>query len=120
MDSLNYINSLLKGEYIVKIEKESEIGFWDWQYFSWLSFFMSRKKDLLLITEERIVYMIGSEIIKNIEYNDFSKITFNVMTSRIHFTDLEHRKRYIGLNDFRVTYEEIQYLKSKINVKSIN
>lgn len=102
-------------ECLVKIEKKSEIGFWDWQLFSWLSFFMSRGKDLLIITKKRIVYMINNELIKDIEYLDYSKINYNVMTSRIHFIDKEEKERYIGLNDLRVTYEEIQYLKSKLN-----
>ncbi|MBO6879005.1 hypothetical protein [Winogradskyella sp.] len=102
-------------ECLVKIEKKSEIGFWDWQLFSWLSFFMSRGKDLLIITKKRIVYLINNELIKDIEYLDYSKINYNVMTSRIHFIDKEEKERYIGLNDLRVTYEEIQYLKSKLN-----
>ena len=115
MNSLKYIDSILQNEKtLIKIEKKSEISFWAWQYFSILSYFMGRGKDLLLITKKRIIYMIDSELIKDIEYLEFSKINFNVMTSRIHFIDKEEKERYIGLNDIRLSYQEIQYLKNKL------
>ncbi len=116
MTSLNTINAILQNEQsLLFISKKSEMGFWDYQIFGLLSLIFNKKRDYLLITKKRLVYIINDEIIKNIEYNDFSKIQFNHFSDRVSFIDTLNNNRYLNLKGLRLSYEEIQKIKSALS-----
>ncbi|WP_156115480.1 hypothetical protein [Psychroserpens sp. Hel_I_66] len=100
---------------MLKIIKASDIGFWSYQFLGLLSFFFNRGKDFFVITEHKIILLLDDKLIKKIEYLDFSSITFNSASSILNFIDKENRTRNLNLSRLRLTYEEIQYIKSKLN-----
>lgn len=81
-----------------------------------LLFFLKRKKfDYLIITKKRILYIIRNKVIKNISYNNKSKVSFNLEKSRIEYYSSKQKKEYIELNDFRISLEDIQQIKRALN-----
>ncbi|WP_040278380.1 hypothetical protein [Psychroserpens damuponensis] len=116
MDSLIYISSVLKNEkIIVKIKKKSDIGFWKYQFFGFLSMCLNSSKDFFIITENKIILLLDDKLIKKLEYLNFSQIKFNAASSELHFINSENKNKSLNLSRLRLTYEEIQYLKSKLN-----
>ncbi|MFD2917332.1 hypothetical protein [Psychroserpens luteus] len=116
MNNLSYISSVLSNEKIIlKLIKKSDISFWNYQFLGLLSIFFNRGKDFFVITENKIVLLLDDKLIKKSEYLDFSIIKFNSASSILHFVDKENKNRNLNLSRLRLTYEEIQYLKSKLN-----
>lgn len=116
MSSLKYVNSILRNENIlVVIMKRSEPDFWGHTTIGYIAYVLGKKKDCLIITEKEILYMIRSKLKKKIQYLDFSEIRFNHMNDNIYYKDLDNSDQHIKLDELRITYDEIQYLKSKLN-----
>ncbi|AUP78395.1 hypothetical protein [Flavivirga eckloniae] len=81
-----------------------------------LLFFLKRKKfDYLIITKQRILYIIRNKVIKNVSYSNQSKVNFDLKKNRIEYYDEKQEKEYIELSDLRITLEEIQQIKSILN-----
>ena len=116
MNSLKYINTLLRSETILLlIMKESEPDFWGHTTIGRIAYSLNKKKDCLLITEKEIFYMIRSKLKNKIQYKGFENIHFNHMNDRLYYIDINDNEQSLHLLDLRITYEEIQYLKSKLN-----
>ncbi|MFP4845292.1 hypothetical protein [Winogradskyella sp. PE311] len=116
MNSLKYINSILRNENtLVVIIKRSEPDFWGYTTIGHLAYVLGKKKDCLIITEKEILYLIRSKLKKKVKYLDFSEIRFNHMNDNMYYKDAGNNEQSIKLDELRITYEEIQYLKSKLN-----
>lgn len=82
-----------------------------------LLFFLKRKRfDYLIITKKRILYIIRNKVVKNISYNNSSKVSFGLKKNRIEYYDNKQEKEYIELNDLRITLEEIQQIKKTLSL----
>lgn len=107
------INKIIKEETIlVKIKKKSDISFWHYQILGLLSFFTNNSHDYFIITNRRIIIEIKGEIIINQEYSDFKKLNFNALNDTLKFSNKENIEQTISLQKLRLSYEEIQYIKS--------
>ncbi|WP_282134355.1 hypothetical protein [Seonamhaeicola maritimus] len=116
MDSVKYINSILKKEQNIFLLKKSSVpGILDNTLVGLAYLILNRNKDYLLITNKRIVCLVKNRLITNEEYNSFSKIQFNSSSDKIIFENLENKKQNLGLRKFRLSYEEIQKLKQILN-----
>lgn len=116
MNSLKYINSILRNEStLVVIIKRSEPDFWGHTTIGHIAYVLKKKKDCLIITKKEILYMIRSKLKKKIQYLDFSEIRFNHMNDNMYYKDLDNNEQHIKLDELRITYGEIQYLKKKLN-----
>lgn len=110
------LNKLIKGEEIlIKIKKKSDISFWDYQIMGLLSFFTNNSMDYYIMTNNRILLSIKNNDIINIEYNDFSKVQFNSSNDRLIYLNKNNERQNLSLKKLRLTYEEIQLLKNKLN-----
>lgn len=115
MSNLRFIYSLVHDEDIlIEVKKKSDIGFWEYQFFGLLSYYFKKEKDILLITNNRLIYAINNELIKNIEYSNFSKIKFNSSSDMLSFFDKKNNNIKLSLKKMRLSFEEIQYLKNKL------
>jgi hypothetical protein len=59
--------------------------------------------------------MIKVKLKKKVQYLDFFEIWFNHMNDNMYYKGIGKNERYIKLDELKITYEEIQYLKSKLN-----
>jgi hypothetical protein len=100
---------------LLLIKKKSETSYWEYSIFGILSYFLNYKKDYLIITKKRIVYIIRDEILKNSFYSDFSSIKFNSLNDIMSYKTIDNKNEKINLKNFRITYEEIQKLKEILN-----
>jgi hypothetical protein len=67
MTDLRYVNKILKSEkYYLILKKKSEVGFWNFQFFGILSILLNKDKDYLIITENRILYVFQSKLVKDV------------------------------------------------------
>lgn len=113
---MNIFYKIIRGEdVIIKIKKKSEISFWQYHILGLLSLFLNNTHDYFFITERRILLVVKKEIITNIEYHDFDKISFNSLNDSLKISIKENEKQTISLKRLRLSYEEIQYLKKKLN-----
>jgi hypothetical protein len=113
---LNVFYKIIRGEtIIVKIKKKSDISFWQYQILGLLSLFINNSKDYFFITERRVLLIVKNEIITNIQYQNFGKISFNPLNDTLKISIKENEEKIITLKPLRLSYEEIQYLKKKIN-----
>ncbi|RYH75644.1 hypothetical protein EVU94_01410 [Flavobacteriaceae bacterium 144Ye] len=107
------VDSIIKNEDIlIKLVKKSEESLLE--HLTLLGL-LTNRKDILIITNKRILLVSKSKVIKNKEYTNFSKIKFNPLNHNLSFEDNDSLKQFINLNNFRISYKEIQYLKSKLN-----
>jgi len=112
---LSIINKYTSNETIlVKIKTKSDIGFWQYQLFGWLSLFMERGNDFFIITEKRVLLTIKDQLKYNQEYIDFSKIEFNSNKDMLTFQDVNSNLQKMSLNGLKLDYDDYQYLKQKL------
>jgi len=113
---LNTFHKIIRGEnIIVKIKKKSEVSFWEFQILGIFSLFTKQGYDYFFITDKRILFLIKGEIITNIEYNDFNKIIFNSLNDTLKIVTNSDKEQIVSLKKLRLSFEEIQYLKNKLN-----
>lgn len=114
---MNSFYKIIKGEEtLFKIKKKSEIGFWHYQILGLFSYFVNKSSDYLIITDRRILIVIKDEILNNIEYKDFPKIKYNSISGILSFQNTLNKTKNLSLKKLRLTYEEIQLLKKKLDV----
>jgi hypothetical protein len=112
---LNPYYKLIRGEDILVIIKiKSEIGFWQYQFFGFLSLFMERGNDYFIITNKRILISIKNNIKTNSIYSDFSKITFNTKSDQLSFVNETNEIKKVSLSNFNLDYDDYQYLKQRL------
>jgi hypothetical protein len=106
----------IKGEDIlVKLKTKSDIGFWQYQIFGVLSLFMDKGSDYLIITDKRILMCIKEKIKGDFIYKDFSKIKVNTKSDLLSFINEDNEMQKILLSDFKLEYDDYQFLKNKLN-----
>ncbi|PSG91640.1 hypothetical protein [Aurantibacter aestuarii] len=109
-----YYKIIKDEEILVKIKTKSDIGFWQYQLFGWLSLFMERGHDFFLITEKKVLLIIKDELKFNQEYSDFSKIEFNSKSDIVTFQDVNSNLQKMSLTQLKLDYDDYQYLKQKL------
>lgn len=113
---MSIFNKIIKGEdVLVNVKTKSDVGFWEYQVLGVLSLFMEKRNDYFIITEKRILLSIKENIKVNLRYKDFSKIKINTKSSIISFQNENNEIENISLSDFKLEYEDYQYLKNKLN-----
>ena len=100
---------------LVRIKTKSDVGFWQYQLFGFLSLFMDRGNDFFLITEKRILVLIKDNLKFNQEYSNFSKIEFNSNSDLVTFEDINFKIQKVSLSELKLDYDDYQYLKQKLN-----
>ncbi len=113
---MSVFDKLIKGEDIlVKLKTKSDIGFWQYQILGILSLFMEKGNDYLIITDKRILMCIKENIRANFMYNNFSKIKINTKSDLLSFLNEDNEMQKISLSDFKLEYDDYQFLKNKLN-----
>ena len=113
---MNVFYKIIRGETInIKIKKKSDISFWQYHILGLISFLTHNSYDYFFITEKRVLLVIKNELIINIEYENFDKISFNPLNDTLNISFKEKEEQTIPLKLLRLSYEEIQYLKKKLN-----
>ncbi len=109
---MNNRNSFTRDENIIlKIRKKSDVSFWEYQILGLLSFFSNFGHDSLTITDKKITYIIKDQIIKSIQYKDFSTIKFYSLKDLITCVNINNEAETINLKKIRLSFEEIQDIK---------
>jgi len=113
---MSVFNKIIKGEEVlVKLKTKSDIGFWEYQIFGILSLFMEKGNDYFIITNKRILISIKENLKSNFIYEDFSKIEFNSKSDVLSFTNENDELKKISLSNFKLEYNDYQFLKNKLN-----
>lgn len=113
---MSVFDKLIKGEdVLVKVKTKSDIGFWQYKILGILSLFMERGNDYLIITDKRILISIKENIKANLTYKDFSKIKINTKSDLLSFLNENNEVQKISLSDFKLEYDDYQFLKNKLN-----
>lgn len=113
---MSVCNKFIKGEdIIVRIKTKRDTGFWQYQLFGLLSLFMDKGNNYFIITDKRILLCLKESIKSNFTYKDFSKIKFNSKNDLLTFVNENNEKQSISLSDFKLEYQDYQFLKQKLN-----
>lgn len=109
---------LISGEkVIVKIKIKSDIGFWQYQLLGLLSLFTERGNNFFIITDKRIIITQKDSIKHNIEYKDFSKISFNSKSDVLTFFTLNNEEKKLSLSEIKLEYVDYQYIKHQLHAE---
>lgn len=99
---------------ILKITKKSDIGFLEYHILGLLSFGLNLGQDSLTITNKKIEYIIKSNLVKSVFFNDFSTLKFNAIKDTISCINLDNKEEFINLKKIRLSYQEIQEIKTTL------
>ncbi|MCF1190718.1 hypothetical protein LRR18_03900 [Mangrovimonas sp. AS39] len=102
-------------KHILFIDKKSEVGFWNYQMFGLFSFLLNKKRDCLIITENRIILIIENELVTEIEHDGVLNIKFNPLNDSISFNHPIKNAQALSLRSLRLTYDEIQKIKNVLH-----
>lgn len=109
---------LISGEkVIIKIKIKSDIGFWQYQLLGILSLFTERGNDFFIITDKRIIVTQKDTIKHNIEYKDFSKISFNSKSDALTFFTINNKEKKLSLAELKLEYDDYQYIKYQLHAE---
>ncbi len=114
------IDEILKNESgIILLKKESEQSFLESLFSSWISvfsalYFLTRKKmDTLILTENRIIFILRNKVYVERIFIEIESVNYNGNKSILEVID-QNQKFSFPLNKLRVSHEESKLIRQKL------